>query len=262
MIVETQGIRVNYEIIGKSGRPVVVLSHSLGTSMEMWDPQIKVLTSRYQVLRYDTRGHGGTDAPAEAYSLAQLGSDVVGLLDALDIDKVHFVGLSMGGMIGQFLALNHGNRLKSLVLCDTAAIIPPEAQSIWQERIDTARTKGLQALVESTLERWFTPPCLEKNPPEVRHIRKLFLATPLAGYIGCSEAIRDLNYLERLSEITIPTLIIVGRDDPGTPVEAAQLMHQHITGSELVVLSTAAHLSNVEQPHAFNQALTQFLHQH
>lgn len=262
MIVETQGIRVNYEFMGKSSRPVAVLSHSLGTSMQMWNSQIEVLTSKYQVLRYDTRGHGGTDAPAEAYSLAQLGSDVIGLLDALDIDEVHFVGLSMGGMIGQFLALNHANRLRSLVLCDTTALIPPEAQLVWQERIDTARAKGLQALVDSTLERWFTPSCLQKNPPEVQRIRKLYLATPLAGYIGCSEAIRELNYLERLSEITMPTLIIVGRDDPGTPVEAAQLMHQHIVGSELVVLPTAAHLSNVEQPHAFNQALMQFLDQH
>jgi 3-oxoadipate enol-lactonase len=262
MIVEAQGIRVNYEILGKSNQPVVVLSHSLGSSMEMWNPQIKDLKAQYQVLRYDTRGHGGSAAPAEAYSLGQLGDDVIGLLDALNIDDVHFVGLSMGGMIGQYLALNHASRLRSLALCDTAAIIPQEAQPVWQERIDIARTKGLQALVESTLERWFTPPCLEKNPPEVQLIRKLFLATPLDGYIGCSEAIRGLNYLERLSEIIIPTLIIVGQDDPGTPVAAAQLMHQHIADSELVVLPAAAHLSNVEQPEAFNQALMQFLNQH
>ncbi len=168
----------------------------------------------------------------------------------------------MGGMIGQCLALNHGNRLRSLVLCDTAALIPREAQPVWQERIDTARENGIQALVESTLQRWFTPPYLDQNPPQVQLIRKLFLATPLAGYIGCSEAIRSLDYLEQLAEIKIPTLIIVGRDDPGTPVAAAQAMHKRITDSKLVVLDSAAHLSNVEQSEAFNQSLMKFINTH
>ena len=180
----------------------------------------------------------------------------------LGIDGVHFVGLSMGGMIGQYIALNHGKRLRSLVLCDTAALIPPEAQPVWQERIDTARENGLTALVEDTLQRWFTPPYLEQNPPEVQLIHKLFLSTPLAGYIGCSEAIRSLDYLEPLAEIKIPTLIIVGRDDPGTPVEASQAMHKRISDSKLVVLDSAAHLSNVEQSEAFNQSLLKFLNRY
>jgi 3-oxoadipate enol-lactonase len=262
MKVEANGLQVNYELTGKEGAPVVVLSHSLGTSLEMWNPQIAALEQHYRVLRYDTRGHGDSGAPAQNYSLDQLGEDAVSLLDVLGIDGVHFVGLSMGGMIGQYFALNHGNRLRSFILCDTAALIPPEAQPVWQERIDTARENGLAALVESTLQRWFTPPYLDQNPPEVQLIRKLFLSTPLAGYIGCSEAIRNLDYLGRLAEIKIPTLIIVGRDDPGTPVAAAQAMHKRITDSKLVVLDSAAHLSNVEQSEAFNQSLMKFINRH
>lgn len=261
MQIKANGIKMNYEISGKVGAPHVMLSHSLGSSLVMWDSQLKVLEPHYQVLRYDTRGHGGSDAPSGAYTLEMLGEDAIGLLDALGIDKVHFVGLSMGGMIGQCLALNHTNRLENLVLCDTAAILPEEAQPIWQERIQLAREKGVDALVDETLERWFTPSFLAQNPPEVGSIRQQFLATPINGYIGCSEAIRGLKYLERLSEIKIPTLIMVGEEDPGTPVAAAEAMHQRIAGSQLVVLSSAAHLSNVEQAEAYNTALINFLQQ-
>ena len=178
MKVEANGLQINYELSGQEGAPVVVLSHSLGSSLEMWNPQIAVLEPHYRVLRFDTRGHGGSEAPAQHYSLDQLGEDTVSLLDVLGIDGVHFVGLSMGGMIGQYIALNHGKRLRSLVLCDTAALIPPEAQPVWQERIDTARENGLTALVEDTLQRWFTPPYLEQNPPEVQLITSYFCQHP------------------------------------------------------------------------------------
>jgi len=261
MQIKANGIQMNYELSGKVGAPHVMLSHSLGSSLVMWDPQLEILEPHYQVLRYDTRGHGGSDAPSGAYTLEMLGEDAIGLLDVLGIDKVHFVGLSMGGMIGQCLALNHANRLEYLVLCDTAAILPEEAQPIWEERIQLAREKGLDALVDETLERWFTPSFLAQNPAEVESIRRQFLATPINGYIGCSQAIRGLNYLERLSEIKIPTLIMVGEEDPGTPVAAAEAMHQRIAGSQLVVLSSAAHLSNVEQAKAYNTALINFLQQ-
>jgi 3-oxoadipate enol-lactonase len=181
------------------------------------------------------------------------------LLDGLGLDKVHFVGLSLGGMIGQCLALNHGRRLMSLVLCDTAAIVPGEAQPVWEERIGVAREKGLKALVGQTMERWFTPAFLDQPPPGLSPIRNQFLATSVAGFVGCSQAIRKLNYLDRLTEIRIPTLIIVGEDDPGTPVAAAEAMQKRIPSSKLVVLPSARHLSNVEQPQAFNAALTGFL---
>jgi len=259
MQIEANGIKMNYELSGKEGAPTLMLSHSLGSSLFMWDPQMQVLEGDYQVLRYDTRGHGASDAPPGAYTLDMLGEDALGMLDALGMEKVHFVGLSMGGMIGQYLALNYPDRLEKLVLCDTAAILPQEAQPIWQERIDLAREKGMEALVDGTLERWFTPSFLKQNPPEVEQTRQQFLSTRSDGYIGCSEAIRRLNYLERLPEIKIPTLIMVGEEDPGTPVAAAEVMHEAIPDSRLVVLPSAAHLSNVEQAQAFNSALMQFL---
>ena len=255
MLIEANGIQINYELSGKEDAPVVVLSHSLACSMVMWDPQLELLEDQFQVLRFDTRGHGGSDAPEGAYALQQLVDDAIGLLDGLDIDSAHWVGLSMGGMIGQGLALSHSGRLESLVLADTAAIIPDEAQPVWQERIDAVRNKGLQAVVEDTLERWFTPNYLKQNLPEVEQIRQQILATPLAGYIGCSEAIRRLNYLDQLSAIQIPTLIMVGADDPGTPVEASEAMYAQIKGSNLVVIPEAAHLSNIEQSGVFNTHL-------
>jgi 3-oxoadipate enol-lactonase len=165
----------------------------------------------------------------------------------------------MGGMIGQCLALNYPHRLKSLVLCDTASVIPSDAQPIWQERIDKARKKGMEALLEETMERWFTPAFLTKNSQMLALIQKQFLATPVSGYIGCAEAIRKLNYLDRLSEIKMPTLIMVGEDDPATPVSASVAMHERISNSKLVILPSAHHLSNVEQTEAFNTALLTFL---
>jgi len=237
MLIEANGIQINYELSGIKQAPVVVLSHSLACSLVMWTPQLELLEAHFQVLRYDTRGHGDSDAPQGSYTLEQLVDDAIGLLDGLDIDRVHWVGLSMGGMIGQGIALHHFNRLESLVLADTA------------------RKQGMQAVAESTLERWFTPNYLKQNLPEIQQIREQILATPVAGYIGCSEAIRRLNYLDQLSAIKIPTLIMVGADDPGTPVEASEAMQAQIKGSNLVVIPEAAHLSNIEQAEVFSTNL-------
>jgi 3-oxoadipate enol-lactonase len=259
MRIKANEIQMNYELSGKKGAQVVVLSHSLNSSLLMWNPQMDALNPYFQVLRYDVRGHGASDAPSEAYTLELLGEDVIKLLDALGMDRVHFVGLSLGGMIGQYLALNDSHRLKSLALCDTAAVVPAEAQPIWQERIDKARRKGTEALLEETMERWFTPSFLKKNSKMVALVREQFLATPVSGYIGCAEAIRKLNYLDRLSEIKIPTLVMVGEDDPGTPVSTSEAIHERISNSKLVILPSARHLSNVEQADAFNAALLKFL---
>jgi 3-oxoadipate enol-lactonase len=259
MRMKAKDIQINYELSGKTGAPVVVLSHSLASNLQMWNPQIDAVNPRFQVLRYDTRGHGNSDAASGSYTLELLAEDVIGLLDALGMDRVHFVGLSMGGMIGQCLALSHPHRLKSLALCDTASVFLAEAQPVWQERMEKARKKGMGALVEETLERWFTPVFLRQNPPMVQLIREEILATPVAGYVGCAEAIRRLDYLDRISEIKTPTLIIVGEEDPGMPVSAAEAMHKHVPKSKLVVLPSARHLSNVEQAEAFNAALLEFL---
>jgi 3-oxoadipate enol-lactonase len=259
MKIETNGIQVNCELSGREKAPVVVLSHSLACSMVMWRPQFDLLEHDFRVLRFDTRGHGGSDAPAGSYTLEQLVDDAIGILDALDFDRVYWVGLSMGGMIGQGLALDHPDRIGRLVLADTAAIIPDESQPVWQERLDAVQSEGMQAVAESTLERWFTPSYLEQNPSEIDRIRQQILATPVAGYVGCSEAIRRLNYLNRLSVIQAPTLIMVGADDSGTPVAAAEAMHAQIRGSQLVVIPDAAHLSNIEQARFFNDHLIAFL---
>ena len=259
MLIEANGIRINYELLSKTDAPVVLLSHSLACSMVMWNPQLDVLHPHFQVLRYDMRGHGESEAPEGAYTLDQLAADAIGLLDSLQIDTVHFVGLSIGGMIGQCLALHYADRLQSLTLCDTAPLIPDEAKPLFQERMHAARTKGMQALVQGTLERWFTTSYLKQNPPEVNLIRHQISTTSVAGYLGCSEAILALNYLDRLVEIKLPTLIIVGEDDPGTPVEASKAIHERIPHSKLVILPSAAHLSNIEQAEAFNTTLMEFL---
>lgn len=259
MRIKTATITTNYELTGPKNAPVVVLSHSLGSNLHMWDPQAAALTADRQVLRYDTRGHGQSDAPAGAYTLDELVADAVALLDALGVQKVDFVGLSMGGMIGQGLALEHPGRVNRLALCDTSAHMPAASQPIIQDRIDEARAKGMAALVDSTLARWFTPSYLKKGGPGVDMIRTIFITSPAQGYIGCTEAIRRLDYLGRLSGIAAPTLIMVGADDPGTPVSASEAMHARIPGSRLVVIPSASHLSNIEQADVFNRHLREFL---
>ncbi|OGP70512.1 MAG: 3-oxoadipate enol-lactonase [Deltaproteobacteria bacterium RBG_16_50_11] len=259
MLIRANGIQMNYEVSGKKKAPVVMLSHSLGCSLAMWDPQLGALEPLFQVLRYDIRGHGRSETPPGPYKPELLAKDAIALLDGLGIDKVHWVGVSMGGMIGQSVGLNRPDRLKSLALCDTTGVIPPEAQILWRERIAAVHEKGIESQLESTLERYFTPSFLKANPPMLGAIRKQFLATPVEGYLGCVEAIRSLNYLDRLSEIKIPTLIMVGEDDPGTPVSASEAMHKRISNSKLVIIPSARHLPNLEQPEFFNTSLLTFL---
>jgi len=257
--ITANGLRINWQLTGPENAPVVVLSHSLGSSGIMWDWQVPMFVERFRVLRYDTRGHGGTDAPAGPYHLDSLGDDAIGLLDALDIQRVHWVGLSMGGMIGQNLALRHPQRLDSLVLCDTTSEVPPEARATWDERIATAEMHGLEPLCAGTMERWFTPAFLERNPEEVQVIRQQFLQTPTSGYVGCCQAICELDYTDRLSSIALPVQIIVGAQDPSAPPSVSEMMQERISGAALTVIDDAAHLSNVEQPRAFNNAAMRFL---
>ncbi|MBS3919951.1 MAG: 3-oxoadipate enol-lactonase [Deltaproteobacteria bacterium] len=259
MFITANGIKINYELSGRKDGAVVILSHSLASSLKMWEPQMEMLRSHFQVVRYDTRGHGRSETTPAPYTLELLAEDAIRLLDALNIGQVHWVGLSMGGMIGQAIALNHPQRLKILALCDTASTIPPEAQPIWDERIEGVLRKGMESQLETTMERWFTPSFLSLNSPMLTLIKEEFLATPAEGYIGCAGAIRRLNYLSRLSEINLPTFIIVGEDDPATPVSASKAIHEHIKNSKLVILPSTRHLSNVEQAEAFNTHLLRFL---
>jgi 3-oxoadipate enol-lactonase len=259
MKITANGISMNYQLEGPANAPVVTLSHSLATNLSMWDPQVPALTSRYRVLRYDTRGHGGTDAPEGAYSLEQLAEDVRALLLALKISRTHFIGLSMGGMIGQILGLQHPQILQSLVLSNTTSRVPAEAKPMWDERIKVARAQGMEPHVEPTIGRWFTAPFREKRPDVVDPVRAMIRTTNPRGYIGCGHAIAALDLTDRLHSITAPTLIIVGEDDPATPVSASRTIHERIKESELVILKSALHLSNMEQSEAFNRAVTAFL---
>jgi 3-oxoadipate enol-lactonase len=259
MQILARGIQLNYELTGKAGAPVVVLSHSLGSGLVMWEPQLAALEPRFRVLRYDTRGHGGSEPAAGPYTFELLADDVIGLLDGLEIAKAHFIGLSMGGMIGQALGLYHPARLLSLTLCDTAAANPPGSREIWQERIDLVRKQGLAPLWAGTLDRWLSPEFVRQNPLILEKIRRQFLATSVNGYVGCSQAIMGLDYLGQLGAIKTPTLIVVGEEDPGTPVSAARALQDRIPGSKLVMLPKARHLSSVEQAEAFNRAVGDFL---
>ena len=257
MKIKANGINIRYELEGPSSAPVVTLSHSLSADLSMWDPQMKALTGKYRVLRYDMRGHGGTDVSEGPYSLEGLAADVHELLVALGIRQTHLIGLSIGGMIAQLFAVQHPGMIRSLILCDTSSELPQEAKVLFEERIRTAKTLGMEAHVEPTLERWFTKAF--RSAPAADRIRALIRKTDPRGYIGCSYAIMGLNLTSRLSSIQAPTLIIVGEDDPGTPVAAARTIHDKIKGSELVVLKSASHLSNIEQAQEFNKAVIRFL---
>ena len=262
MKITANGISINYQVEGPASSPVVTLSHSLATNLSMWDPQARALASRYRVVRFDTRGHGGTDAPAGAYALEQLAEDARALLRALGIARTHFIGLSMGGFIGQLLALTHPEMLQSLVLCDTTSRVPPAARPTWDERIHVAQTQGMEPHVEPTIGRWFTAPFMEQHAEVVNPVRAIIRGTHPQGYIGCCHAIAALDLTDRLDGIRVPTLVIVGEDDPATPVAASRTIHERIKGSELVILKSASHLSNLEQAEAFNRAITTFLARH
>ena len=257
--IHANGIDIAYRFDGPENAPLVTLSNSLASNMAMWDAQVPALVPDWRVLRYDTRGHGATSAPPAPYTMDTLVADLIGLWDALGVERCAFVGLSLGGMIGQAIGIEHGRRVSALVLCDTLARWPEGAGTIWDGRIRAAQTQGVKALVEGTLERWFTPAFLKSGSPEVARIGAMIGATPAPGFIGCAHAIKRIDFLDRLGRISVPTLVVAGADDPATPVSAARDIHSRIPGARLVVIDNAAHLANVEQPAAFNQALSDFL---
>jgi 3-oxoadipate enol-lactonase len=259
MKATVNGVETYYEIHGKEGAPWLTLSHSLACSVRMWDPQIEAFKSSYRILAYDTRGHGASAAPSGAYTLEQLADDLRGLLRHLAIDSTHFAGLSMGGMIGQTFALKYPGVFRSLTLADTTSRYPVEAAGVWTERIHTVETRGMQPLVQPTLERWFTDGFRKAHPEVVQRIATLIASTPVAGYAGCSHAIPKINLSARLKEIKCPILVICGDKDPGTPPAMAREIHDNAPGSKLVLIPDAAHLSNLEKPAEFNRAMEAFL---
>ena len=254
MRVRANGIEHHYTLEGAG--PWVVMSHSLACDSAMWGEQAELLAKRFKVLRYDTRGHGRSDAPAGPYTLELLADDAKGLLDALGVREAHWIGISMGAMIGQTLALRHPGVLKSLVLADTTSRNPPEAWPMWKERIEVAEARGMEATVESTLARWFTEPYRKARPDRIQPIADMIRATPVAGYVGCCHAIPKIDLTARLKEIRVPVLAIAGAEDAAAP--GTRAIHENLPGSELVVIPSASHISNIEQPEAFNQALSRF----
>ena len=257
MKAKVNGIEINYELHGREGAPWLVLSHSLAFSVRMWDPQIAAFKDRFRILAYDMRGHGASAAPAGAYSLDMLADDVLALLDALKVKTAVYCGLSIGGMIGQTLALRGKGPFERMVLADTTHAQPPEALKQWEDRIRIAESKGMAGLLDSTLERWFTEPYRTTNPPELDTIRKLILATPVAGYVGCGRAIMGLNTTARLKDIRLPLLAITGEQDGAAP--GTRHIGETVPGARFISIPQASHIANVEQPEAFNRALREFL---
>lgn len=255
--IDVNDITIRYQIEGSG--PWVTLSHSLSCDLGMWDEIAATLASEFTVLRYDTRGHGGTDSPPGQYSFEQLTTDAIGLLDGLNIERTHFVGLSMGGMIGQHLTLSAPQRLDKLVIANSSSRIPPEAGPLWDERIAIAKTTGCSGLVETTLGRWFTPGFCAARPDTMQRIGALIAATPADGYIGCASAIRALDITARIGAIGVPTLVIVGENDPGTPPAMSATIAATIPGARLEIIPSASHLSCIEQPEIFSRLVIDFL---
>jgi len=256
MKIKTNGIETHYTIEGEG--PWLAMSHSLACNLSMWDEQVKLLARRFKVLRYDTRGHGESGAPQGPYTLEQLADDAKALFDALGVKRPHWVGLSMGGMIGQVFALKYPGVFQSMVLADTTSRYPPNAAQTWDERVRTARAQGMGGIVEGTLGRWFTEGYRQAHKDVMERIAGGIRATPVEGYAGCCGAISKMDALDRLKEIDCPTLVIVGEQDQGTTPAAAKQIQENIKGAELVIIPSAAHLSNVEQAEAFNGALASF----
>ena len=250
-------IDIHYEISGQG--PWVTLSHSLAAHGGMWAPQVEALSAHFTVLNVDTRGHGQTDAPPGPYSLEQMADDARGLLAHLGVARTHWLGLSMGGMIGQVMALRHPEVLDSVVLADTTGQVAPNAVQMWEDRAQAARASGMATLVEGTLSRWFTEPFRNREPALMARIGAMIAGTPVEGYAGCCAAIAGVSTLERLRTLGHPALVLVGDQDQGTPPAMAQLIAEHWPGARLQVLADAAHLPNLEQAQAFNRAVLDFL---
>ena len=255
MKASVNGIDINYEVSGKEGAPWLVLSHSLACTVRMWDPQVEAFKDKFRILNYDMRGHGATSAPQGPYSLEMLADDVLGLTKQLGIQKGFYCGLSIGGMIGQTIAIRGGHPFTKMVLADTTHTQPPEAIKQWEDRISIAKAKGMGALVDSTMERWFTAP--NRATPAAKKIAALIAATPAAGYIGCGQAIMKLNTTARLKDIKLPVLAITGEQDGAAP--GTKYIGEHVPGAKYVGIPNAAHIANVEQAEAFNRALRDFL---
>jgi 3-oxoadipate enol-lactonase len=251
---------LHYQLDGPASAPVLVLSNSLGTDLHMWDAQVPALSEHFRVLRYDTRGHGRSLVTPGPYSIEQHGRDVLAMLDALDLQRVHFCGLSMGGLIGQWLGINAPQRLGRLVVCNTAAKIGNP--DIWNPRIEAVLSDGaagMRALREGTITRWFTPAFAASHPGEVDTVVSVLQNTSPEGYAASCAAVRDADFREQIVGIKLPVLVVAGMADPVTTPDDGHFMLERIAGARMVTLE-AAHLSSVEAVEVFSRSVLDFLH--
>lgn len=254
--VETRGTRLHYRVDGRPDAPPLLMCNSLGTTLEMWEPQVVALSQRFRVIRYDRRGHGQSGVPLAESTLSELGEDVLDLLDALKIEQVRFCGLSIGGFVGQWLALNAPSRIERMVLSSTAARIgTPEG---WSARISQVEREGMQGIVEGTLGRWFTADFRRRRPEAVEAVKRAFVAISPAGYISCCAALRDADLRTKVAKIGVPTLIIAGEDDPVTTPADARWLAENIPAARYAILR-GAHLCNIEDAAAFTDIVSSFL---
>jgi 3-oxoadipate enol-lactonase len=246
----------NILVEGPESAPVLLFSNSLSSNLTMWDAQAEALKGQYRIIRYDSRGHGKSVAEAGPYSIAQLAQDALAILDALKIETAHFCGLSKGGMIGQWLLVNAPRRIGKAVLANTAAQMPPA--ELWNGRIRNVSQNGMAAIVDATIDRWFTKRFQDAAPAEMARVRKMIAATPADGYCGCCGAIRDMDQRDAIKGIKNPVLVISGAHDPATTPAMMLDMRERIPGARWTSLD-ASHISNIEQPEAFTTALKGFL---
>lgn len=249
-------VRLRYELSGRAGASVLLFSNSLGTNLGMWESQRVALENQFRILRYDKRGHGSSSVPPAPYKVEQLGQDVLGLMDGLRLDRVHFCGLSIGGLTGLWLAIYAPQRLHKVVLCNTGARIG--TVEMWNERIESVRQRGTKPIAAAVVERFFSPEFRVRCPQAVSAAERVLGETASEGYIGCCSALRDADLRERIAGVRVPTLVIAGSKDNATPPALGQFLCEHIAGARYVELP-AAHLSNIEAAGEFNAVLSQFL---
>ncbi|HMI71467.1 MAG TPA: 3-oxoadipate enol-lactonase [Solirubrobacteraceae bacterium] len=246
-------VDVAYTVDGPEDAPPVVLPNSLGSTPAMWDPQFPALAERFRVVRYDHRGHGRSPVPPAPYELADLGTDVIALLDRLGLEQVRWCGLSLGGMVGMWMAINAPERIDQLVLCCTSARLgPPE---MWADRAATVRAQGVDAIADAGLQRWLSPGFIEREPEMAAEIRAMLVATPAEGYAACCGVIERMDQVPELGEIRAATLVIAAEDDPATPPEHGALIASTVPGAQLAVVKDARHLATIEQPAAMTELI-------
>jgi 3-oxoadipate enol-lactonase len=255
-LVESNGARISYTVDGPSERPVLLFINSIGTTRDLWLPQVPALVGTYRVIRYDARGHGSSSVPEGDYSIAQLGRDALAILDAEGARQVHVCGISLGGLTAMWLGVNTPGRVASLVLANTAARIG-SVQS-WTDRIALVQERGMRGVAEMAIARWFSPGYRQRHDDVVTRYKRMVEGCPTVGYLGCCAALRDADLREAISRINCPVLVVAGSTDEATPPEGLQFIHERIAGSKMLTLD-AAHLSNVEQAETFTSAVMGFL---